>query len=199
MQPFFDPDRGVEKHGHKLPHWQQDDTWVSVTWRQADSLPQSKLTEWKEERDTWLALHAKPWDAQTESAYHERFTEKMEEWLGAGHGSCLLRTPENAKIVADALHHFDGERYQLASYVVMPNHVHVIFSPSSEIKLEDILHSWKRHSSNLINRRERRSGTLWQAGYWDRLIRSQEHFEWCLRYIANNPSQLLPHQFLLWP
>ena len=36
-----------------------------------------------------------------------------------------------------------AERYQLASYVVMPNHVHVLFSPTSENKLENILHSWE--------------------------------------------------------
>ena len=41
----------------------------------------------------------------------------------------MLKDPANAKIVADALRHFDGERYEMASFVVMPNHVHVLFRP----------------------------------------------------------------------
>lgn len=49
----------------------------------------------------------------------------------------MLEDPANAKIVADALRHFDGERYELASFVVMPNHVHVLFRPAGKNVLAD--------------------------------------------------------------
>jgi REP element-mobilizing transposase RayT len=199
MAEFFNPAKEIEKHRHNLPHWQQDDVWISVTWRLADSVPQSKLDQWKEQRDIWLAHHPQPWDAATEAAYHERFTREIEEWLDAGHGKCLLRKPANSRIVAEALHFFDGERYRLASYVVMPNHVHVLFSPAEHHQLAEILHSWKRHSSLLINQQENQTGTLWQADYWDRLVRSEEHFDWVVRYIAENPKHLPAGEFILWP
>jgi REP element-mobilizing transposase RayT len=119
--------------------------------------------------------------------------------LDGGSGSCLLGDPENARIVADALHHFDGERYHLASYVVMPNHVHVLFAPMSGNELPALVHSWKRFTARQINLREGKSCALWQPDYWDRLIRGQEHFDWVSRYIAENPAKLFPGSYLLWP
>jgi REP element-mobilizing transposase RayT len=198
MSSFLNPDEAIDKHRHNLPHWQQADNWIFLTYRLADSLPEAKLTAWREERATWLTLHPEPWDDATEAAYHERFAERINHWLDQGHGSCLLKIPANSEIVANAFHHFDGDRYQLASYVVMPNHVHLLFRPLGENRLPDLLHTWKRFTSREINKREGRSGTLWQADYWDRLIRSQEHFDWALRYIAKNPENLPPGTFRLW-
>jgi len=199
MPQFFDPEGAVEKRLHNLPHWQQEDTWIFVTWRLADSLPKARLDAWKEERETWLAFHPEPWDEDIEREYHERFSDAIDKWLDAGHGSCLLRDPSNAHIVTEALHHFEGDRYELAGFVVMPNHVHVLFRPLGDHVLSDIIHSWKRHCSREINKLEGRSGSLWQADYWDRLIRSQKHFDWVIRYIERNPKNLLPDQFVLWP
>ena len=42
------------------------------------------------------------------------------------YGECILRNQELAKIVADNIRHFDDERYDLDSFIVMPNHVHVL-------------------------------------------------------------------------
>ena len=90
--------------------------------------------------------------------------------------------------MADALRHFDGDRYELSDFVVMPNHVHVLFAPGSDQKLADIIQSWKRHSARMINVRMGASGRLWQPDYWDRLIRSQRHFNWVKGYITANPK-----------
>jgi hypothetical protein len=199
MSSFLDSSGEIEKHRHNLPHWQQNDTWIFATWRLADSLPQSKLDQWKEERSIWLGHHPQPWDEKTEAAYHKRFSSRIDEWLDAGSGSCLLRQPQNSLIVGNSLQHFDGERYCLASYVVMPNHVHVLFSPLPDHSLPEIIHSWKRHTARLINLRESRDGPFWQADYWDRLIRSQKHFDWVIGYISKNPSKLAPGNFLLGP
>ena len=199
MASFYDPSQDVEKTQHNLTHWQQGETWIFLTWRLADSLPKAKVDSWAQNREIWLKHHPKPWDEATEAAYHERFSDKIDEWLDAGSGSCLLRRPENARIVADALRHFDGERYRLASFVVMPNHVHVLFAPAPGLKLPDLVHSWKRYSARQINLREKRSGKLWQEDYWDRLIRGSDHFSWVMKYIAKNPVKLVPGCFLLWP
>lgn len=193
--PFFNSEENIQKTQHKLPHWQQDRTWVFVTYRLADSLPNSKLLEWKQERQSWLKLHPKPWTPKTEATYHQRFSQTIDLWLDRGHGECLLKHPENSAIVAKAFHHFDGDRYDLSSFVVMPNHIHALFSPREGHQLCIIIHSWKRYSAKEINQRLNRSGSLWQPDYWDRLIRSQEHFDWANQYISENPKRLQKGEF----
>lgn len=194
---FLHPGREIETHRHNLPHWQQGRVWVFASWRLADSLPQEKLARWSEERDVWKSVHPEPWDEATEIEYHERFSTRIDRWLDAGSGSCLLRKPANSSIVAGALEHFEGVRYHLDSFVVMPNHVHVLFSPKEGEQLSSIIHSWKRFTAQKINRLEGRSGALWQSGYWDRLIRSQEHFDWVRDSIRRNPEKLREGEFRL--
>jgi len=185
---FFDPESDIDLKQHRLPHWQQGEVWVFVTWRLVDSLPKSKLDKWTEEKSVWLSLHPEPWDEKTESEYHERFSRQIDAWLDEGSGSCLLKEHGNAKIVADALRHFDGLRYQLASFVVMPNHVHVLFRPLEEYSIAEILKLWKGFTAREINKRSGTAGSLWQAEYWDRLIRSGDHFFRVMKYIRENPK-----------
>ncbi len=52
--------------------------------------------------------------------------QRIEKWLDQGMGNCHLKRPDIASIVANALHHFDNDTYELGSFVVMPNHVHAI-------------------------------------------------------------------------
>ena len=112
----------------------------------------------------------------------------------------ILREAANAGIVSDALRHFDGQRYELASFVVMPNHVHVLFHPLGEHRLEDILKSWKGFTAREINKRTGRKGALWQEEYWNRLVRSERHFWKYAGYIRENPGTAgLREGFLVWP
>ena len=187
--PFLNPFGEVDCHERYLPHWQQGDAWQFVTWRLADSLPQSKLMEWRSERDAWLARHPEPWDDAVTREFHERFSSRMDQWLDTGHGSCVLRHTSCAEVVAGALRHFHGERYALGAFVVMPNHVHVLFSPRPGCDLADIVQSWKSYTAKEINKLLGRKGTLWQEEYWDRLVRHGEHLAACLRYIEEHPAK----------
>lgn len=184
--PFYSPDAETTKHRRNLPHWQQGEAWVFVTWRLADSLPKAKLDEWKAEREAWMKHHPEPWDEKTEDEYHDRFSRQIDEWLDLGSGSCVLKDPANAKIVADALWHFDGDRYYLASFVVMPNHLHVLFRPLGGHALPEIMKSWKGFTAREINKRIGKTGALWQDEYWDRLIRNERHFFKVAEYIREN-------------
>lgn len=86
---------------------------VFVTFRLADSLPRELLDHWLRAREAFLAANPPPWDDITEACYHGLFSDKIGEHLDAAHGSCALRDPHLAQIVADRLHHFDGQRYDL--------------------------------------------------------------------------------------
>ena len=109
--------------------------------------------------------------------------------MDRGHGLCLLRERENAKIVEDSLRHFEGERSRLHAWVIMPNHVHVLASLVGDVSLADMLGSWKGFTARQINDRRHASGALWQKSYFDRLVRDWEHFGKCVRYIRKNPEK----------
>ena len=196
---FFNPHSEIDVTQNHLPHWQQGKAWVFVTWRLGDAMPKAKLDQWKAERETWMTHHPEPWDEKTEAEYHERFSHQIDEWLDQGSGSCLLKDPDNAAVVADALRHFDGDRYELASFVVMPNHVHVLFRPLEGHALPEIVKSWKGFTSREINKRAGKTGALWQDEYWDRLIRHEQHFFKVAEYIRENPvkAKLRERQFIL--
>src|SRR5205823_2605991 len=86
------------------------------------------------------------------------------------------------------------------AWVVMPNHIHLLFSILAGHELQDLLRSWKGFTGRAINRALSRSGSLWQKDYFDRLIRNSEHFWNCARYIRNNPgkARLASSEFLLY-
>jgi len=195
---FLDTQKEIDKRKQKLPHWQQGDCWVFVTWRLGDSLPQSKIQKWKKEKQRWLEKYPKPWDEEVTRKYYQQFDETVEAWLDQGMGSCCLAQKQNAKIVADSLLYFHGERYELSDFVVMPNHVHVLFRPLNGWKMSDILQTWKSFTSRKINEVLNTKGRVWQENYWDRLIRGREHFEWVKKYIHENPRDLKCGSFLIW-
>lgn len=186
---FFNPSGDIRFTRNLLPHWQQKGAVYFITFRLADSIPAHLRAQWEDEREIWLRLRPEPWDVDTELEYHKRFSGAIERWLDAGHGSCILRQIEYARIVDDALRHFDGERLALIPSVIMPNHVHELLVQNPEHPLEDLLRSWKTFSARAINQLRGRSGTLWQRSYFDRLVRDEKHFRNCVRYIRRNPER----------
>ena len=121
--------------------------------------------------------------------YHRRFSGTIEHWLDSGHGSCLLRQREYAKLVGGALQHFDGIRYAQIAWVVMPNHVHTLFVQQADWPLERLIHSWKLFTARRINKPVGRAGSLWQRDYFDRLVGDRPHLSNCVRYIRRNPGR----------
>jgi len=184
----FDEFSNVEITRRRLPHWQQQDATYFVTFRLADSIPADKLAYLEDERDRWLASHPEPWSEEHKREYYSRFCIPIERWLDAGYGSCVLAKPEASAIVAQALKHFDGQRYQLRSWVVMPNHVHALVTPKEGHRLGDILHAWKRSTAREINRLRGRKGQLWQHGSYDHVVRNEESLYRIAAYVERNPE-----------
>ena len=198
---FFNARETIDRRLRKLPHWQQGEVALFVTFRLADSLPREILEDWHIARDKFLVAFPQPWDAETEERYHSEFSDNVDEYLDAGHGCCALRNPDAARMVADRFHHFDDQRYSLSSYVVMPNHVHVMFTLNAGVPLPDTIQGWKGVSSRLIHKAGLSDlNPFWQREYFDRLIRSAEHYEKVRRYIWENPEQagLPPGEYLRW-
>ena len=182
--------RDVDKGRRNLPHWEQEGGTYFITFRQADSIPRERLQEWMTERDRWLTDHPRPWDDETEDAYHRLFSDRIERWLDEGSGSCILAAPEAAAIVANAFHFFDGERYVLDDFVIMPNHVHLLIKPAPGFTLASLLHSWKSFTSREIKKLcGLGEGAFWQDERFDHLVRNADSLNRKRHYIRGNPRE----------
>jgi primosomal protein N' len=189
VSPFFNPEAEVEKYSGWLPHWRQSNKMYFVTFRLADSIAQDKLRAWAAEKQIWESYHPKPWNEKVWHEYHERFTMTMEQFLDAGYGSCNLQKSAVAEMVEKALRHFDGTRYQLGEFVIMPNHVHALVRPAENESLEDILHSWKSFTAKRVNALLRTVGNFWREEYFDHLVRGAAQYEKYCSYIRENPAK----------
>ena len=183
---FFSRFAQAEVHTRNLPHWAANKSLIFITYRLADSMPAAKLRAWQVERDEWLRIHPEPWDAATASEYYETFPAKLDEMLDAGYGSCILGREDCRNIVTENLLHFNGERYVLHAFVVMPNHVHVLLEIERREDLAKIVQGWKSYTSKRINEVVGSEGQVWQREYYDRLIRNAEHYERTVEYIRKN-------------
>jgi len=100
--------------------------------------------------------------------------------------------PEERKVVANALCHFDGQRYELTGYVIMNDHVHLIAWPQDDYSLEGLCHSWKSFTAHELQKEFRRTGHIWQDESFDRIIRTEGEYYAKLLYILNNPRKRWP-------
>jgi len=92
-----------------------------------------------------------------------------------GHGECLLREPAIAELMIDTWRHFDGERYRLITWCVMPNHAHVILRLFRGSELARVVPSWKSYTAKVANRLLARSGEFWAREYYDHCIRDEKN------------------------
>ncbi|HKR65680.1 MAG TPA: transposase [Thermoanaerobaculia bacterium] len=91
-------------------------------------------------------------------------------------------------------------KYWLHCVVVMPDHVHVLISPFEDVLLATVIGEMKSASAHLINRTLQRSGAVWQAESFDRILRSDEKIVTTAAYILQNPVRRgLVADALDWP
>jgi HsdR family type I site-specific deoxyribonuclease len=176
---FGQPD---EWHAGNLPHRNKKGLIQSITFRLADSLPQSVLKEIEEE-----IQHL------TEDKKDLEKRKKYQYWLDKGLGCCALGNREMAQVMQEALLHHNGDKYDLLAWSIMPNHVHVLIKASDD--LPKIIQSWKSYTGKwaLSNNKKFNLGIdkdakqFWMPEYWDRFVRDENHFNTAVRYILNNP------------
>jgi len=178
-----------------LPHWETANAiyFVTfVTFRLADSLPRALLAELRAEREAIEKAKKAGTDAPADRARLDKLRallRRAESCLDDGLGRCYMRDSRIAKIVADAVRHFQAKHYLLLTWCVMPNHVHVVFSPTGGHRLESILHSWKSFSALQANRALGRTGRFWQREYFDHSVRNETSLAKIIRYVKDNPRK----------
>ena len=165
-----------------IPHFDGDNGFFHITYRLADSLPTSVLQRLISECE----------NIEEDSHRKAALRERIETWLDSGHGSCILTEPFVAGLICDTWMHFDGDRYRLHAFSVMPNHCHVLIQRLDDCPLAKIVLSWKSFTARRINQWRASVGMqpirpVWMRDYWDRYIRNQEHYHRVVEYIHQNP------------
>ena len=182
--------QAVVRQGAYLPHWTTEDAIYHVVFRLADSLPANVVARFRFEQE--ILLNSAAWDhlstAEIDSRLRNLFSDRIESVLDRGSGVCWLARDEIAALTSQALRHFDGLRYALHAWCIMPNHVHVIVQPADGHTLPAILKSWKGFIAHEANRLLSRAGQFWQPEYYDHLIRSEVGLAQTIRYLQANPT-----------
>ncbi len=163
--------RGWHERGY-LPHRDSPGLTQFITYHLADAFPAVLRAEWA---------------ALLEIEEDRARRAELEAYLDKGKGNCWLRRPQVGEICQSALRHFDGERYQLKAWCIMPNHVHVLLRVAT-VAMTEIVKSWKGYTARECNRLLGRTGSpFWADGYWDTYMRDEEHERRVIHYIENNP------------
>lgn len=202
-----------ESYKHALPHFQQPGQAYFITWSLKDAVPKKALERYTSEleklgaaifnrrkiknaienRDTHEESEIEKLRMQYYSL-RKKYIKAYDDLLDAERNPTVnLSNPGNTKIIAEAIQFWEGKKLLNHAYSIMTNHVHWVFelmekdSEGKPIYLQDILQSVKRHTANVINKAEGRTGSLWQKESFDTTIRDEKHLYYAIEYTLNNP------------
>lgn len=116
-------------------------------------------------------------------------------------GPFWLQDARVAGMIQDTLRHGEARRnfYQLFAWVIMPDHVHVVFQP--QVPMPSIMRWLKGRTGRLANRILGRTGfSFWQDESYDHWIRSPKELQNVIEYVESNPVKAgLVEAKQLWP
>jgi putative DNA methylase len=168
-------DPGWHSRGY-LPHFDGVALPQFLTLHLGDSVPKNVIERWQRQLT----------DLSEEEA-RIVLQRRVEKYLDQGFGECFLRDFGIANMVQESLLKFDGIRYNLFSWVIMPNHSHSLFTRFEDWELWELMKSHKSYTAHEANKMLNRKGQFWMVDYFDRYIRNTDHFRKTVQYVENNP------------
>jgi len=163
---------GWHENGY-LPHRDEPGLVQFVTFRLADAFPAELRSEW---------------EALLEIEDDRKRRTELEAYLDKGRGECQLRRSDVAAIIEESLLFRHDVGYELRAWVIMPNHVHVLFRVR-DVPMSQLVDAWKGFTAKEANKILGRKGQFWQKGYWDTYMRDNKHELKTQRYLENNPTK----------
>ncbi len=106
--------------------------------------------------------------------------------LSGTKGQNLAENPL-AALIQEALLCFDGVRYDLQAWCIMPDHVHVALVFYPEFLMNKTIWSRKNWVCREYRMQLSRSVSVFDLDYFDRYVRSLDQAEKLIHYIENNP------------
>lgn len=192
---------------NRLPHIAPIGATFFVTFRLADALPAAIVRDLKiayNEKCKQI-LQEKPANYQQplrdeRKRYFGRFDHQLDEFR---YGQCYLQQPAVAELVAQRLKQYDHRYYDLQTYCIMPNHVHLLIDTMEQLKIADdeyaeeipenysqldrLMRLIKGGSAKQINTILNREGVFWMKDSYDHYVRNPPEWGRILNYILNNP------------
>jgi putative transposase len=96
----------------------------------------------------------------------------------------IFRRETTANLLLETLAHYRGQgKYLLHEFVIMPDHIHLLITPSAEISLERAVQFIKGGFSFRLKSR----GPVWQAGFTNHRVHDLDDYERHREYIRMNP------------
>jgi len=193
----------MDFYRRNLLHWQPDRGEFIVTARLNGSLPADvvvNLKEYKNQRKRTVHQHKfENLKDIYQKKIQQQIFQKYEDFLdNAGYGPTWLKDDPVATIVQDAFHFRDGEHYDLYTYTIMNNHIHVVLrvlksnfnngdNNHYQIQLTNIMRNFKRHTARQANLILNRRGAFWQPESFDRFVRDANELERAIFYTIHDP------------
>ena len=193
-----------------LPHYQPPGMTLFVTTRLAGTLPRHVSAALRADAVKKRALLQQ--ESEDDPRYTDLLYEQSKREFGAydatldksRFGPTWLCHPEIAAMVCKSIEYRDGRVYRLDAYVVMPNHIHIVFAPLKKddddyYSLASIMMSLKRWTAGKANDILGRDGQFWQHESYDHVIREGE-WSRIITYVLNNPAKAgLVESYEAWP
>lgn len=197
-EEFFNPHDDTETTYHWLPHISQKEKIYFVTFRLNDSLPKYVLEELDRFRNEFKKVHEQSWTESHSRMLRKMMSRNIEKYLNNGYGSCILGKASVRRHLITAIGSGDGKLYKTGPYVIMPNHVHILFLLLGNHTLEQAMRNIRQRSTYYINRELEMTGKIWMGDYFDTIIRNDIHLKAAEYYIKNNPRNLSPNNYYLY-
>jgi putative transposase len=176
---------------------QPEGATLFITFRLANSLPSSVVVKLKEERTQKQQqlnkiLDKNERERQLLLEFQHCFTRWDQALDSLTFGEKFLSNPVIAGLISNSLFHRDGKEFDLEAFCIMPNHVHLLFTPLKDsdgnfFSLARIMHSLKRYTARESNRILFRQGAFWQDESYDHIVRDQNELEKIINYTLSNP------------
>jgi len=137
---------------------------------------------------------------------HKKLFEAYDEYLDLHRDIHWLDNPHVAALTRRSLYFWNGKKYGLCAYCILPNHVHILIRPfdlepasesdreslepgeitDSGSPLSSILHSLKSYTAHEANKLLGRTGEFWQHESYDHWVRDVDELERIVVYIQAN-------------
>ena len=180
------------EYRRNLPHIQPPGATFFVTFRLYGSLPVSVIKELKEEAkilEDQIRNNVNDRLKRKRLIYDQRklYFGKFDKLLDKGAtGPTWLKDENVAHVVADAIHYRDKIEFNLLSYSIMSNHVHMVINELTK-PLYRVMQSLKRYTARESNKLLDRLGTFWQDESYDHVVRNQAELIRIINYTVKNP------------
>lgn len=103
-------------------------------------------------------------------------------------GQSIFSLPENADLLLSAIYHCREQgKYYLLGFVIMPDHLHLVIQPRDQETISSVMQSLKGYTSWVINKKQGPKRKLWQDGFYDYCLETEEKVLRRIEYMHNNP------------